>query len=200
MFKEISPELKQRMQYLEQTDQLDRLDGTPRNKRLRQITYNTGQLLSLLVVNLPEGEIIEIGTSAGYSALWLAFAARENGRKVKTFEIDPEKAALARETFRIAGLEEHIELLEGDFFSYAPQLNAIAFCFLDAEKEIYESCFRQIAPKMVWNGLIVADNAIDQYTGIKPMIDLAESDDRFDCLVLPVGNGEFICRRNFNNI
>src|ERR1700743_3571082 len=141
MFKEISPALRERMNYLEAIDRQDRTDGTPRNKRLRQISDDTGQFLSILAVNLPEGEMIEIGTSAGYSTLWLGFAARETGRKVKTFEMDEDKVKLARETFRIAGLEEYIELVPGDFFLHAESLGNIAFCFLDAEKEIYERCF-----------------------------------------------------------
>lgn len=195
MFSEISKNLKERMQYLEKIDLADRTDGTPRNKRLRQINSDTGKFLSLLAVNLPEGEIIEIGTSAGYSTLWLAFAARETGRKLKTFEIDADKASLAKETFQIAGLEDYIELIHGNFFEHSAKLGQIAFCFLDAEKEIYERCFQEIAHKIVPNGLIVADNAIDQYEGVKPMINTAMQDNRFDCLTVPVGNGEFICRR-----
>ncbi|MGY0036546.1 O-methyltransferase [Pedobacter sp. NJ-S-72] len=195
MFNEIPTILKERMQYLEKIDLADRTDGTPRSKRLRQINSETGKFLSLLSVNLPEGEIIEIGTSAGYSTLWLAFAARETGRKIKTFEIDADKVNLAKETFRIAGLEKSIELIHGDFFDHAPHLGQIAFCFLDAEKEIYERCFQEIAHKIVQNGLIVADNAIDQYEGVKPMINTATQDNRFDCLTVPIGNGEFICRR-----
>lgn len=195
MFNEISPLLQTRMQQLERIDFADRNDGTPRSKRLRQINSATGKFLSLLAVNLPEGEIIEIGTSAGYSTLWLAFAARETGRKVKTFEIDAAKIKLARETFSIAGLEDTIELIHGDFFAHSAELDQIAFCFLDAEKEIYERCFQEIASKMVKNGLIVADNAIDQYEEIKPMINTALMDNRFDCLTVPIGNGEFICRR-----
>jgi caffeoyl-CoA O-methyltransferase len=195
MFNEISKNLKERMLYLEKIDLADRTDDTPRNKRLRQINSDTGKFISLLSVNLPAGEIIEIGTSAGYSTLWLAFAAREAGRKIKTFEIDADKVHLAQETFRIAGLEESIELIHGDFFDHTAQLGEIAFCFLDAEKEIYERCFLEVAHKMVKNGLIVADNAIDQYEGVKPMINTAMQDNRFDCLTVPIGNGEFICRR-----
>lgn len=195
MFKEISPALRERMQQLEAIDKADRTDGTPRSKRLKQISYDTGQLLSLLVVNLLGGEIIEIGTSAGYSTLWLAFAAKETGRKIRTFEIDSEKISLAQETFRIADLNDHIELIHGDFLAYADQLGQVAFCFLDAEKEIYDRCFQTLAPKMVTNGFIVADNAIDHYISIEPMINRALDDDRFDCMTVPIGNGEFICRR-----
>ena len=195
MFSEITEELKERMLFLETTDQIDRTDGTSRDQRLKQITPDTGKFLSVLLVNAPAGEIIEIGTSAGYSTLWLAFAAKEAGRKVKTFEILSEKIALARETFRIAKLEDQIEIIHADFLKEAKNLGDIAFCFLDAEKEMYQSCFDAIAGKIVKNGLIVADNATDHYDVVRPMMEKALSDERFDCVTVPIGNGQFICRR-----
>ncbi|MCF0042035.1 hypothetical protein [Dyadobacter fanqingshengii] len=66
---------------------------------------------------------------------------------------------------------------------------------LDARKEIYQPCFDAIAKKMVRNGLIVADNATDQFQALEAMINNALADPRFDCLTVPIGNGEFICRR-----
>ena len=195
MFKELSAELIQHMQQLEIQDQRDRTDGTPRNQRLRQITPDTGKFLAIIASSLPEGEIIEIGTSAGYSTIWLALAARDSGRRVKTFEIDEHKIKMASDTFGISGLSDHIELIHDDFLQRADALGPVAFCFLDAEKDVYETCFKAIADKMVKGGLIVADNAIDQYEGIKPMIESALTDDRFDCITVPIGNGEFICRR-----
>ncbi|MDQ1085699.1 O-methyltransferase [Siphonobacter sp. SORGH_AS_1065] len=195
MFRKLSSQALERMAYLEKLDQQDRTDGTPRSKRLRQINRATGEFLSILAVNAPAGELIEIGTSAGYSTLWLALAARERQQKVKTFEIDPEKIALAQETFHLAGLEEYIEIIPGDFLQSGLEVSSVSFCFLDAEKELYKPCFQLITPKLVTNGLLVADNAIDQYDGIKPMIDAALADERFDCITVPIGNGEFICRR-----
>ncbi len=195
MFRKLSSQALKRMAYLEELDQQDRTDGTPRSRRLRQINRATGEFLAILAVNAPAGELIEIGTSAGYSTLWLALAARERQQKVKTFEIDPEKIALAQETFHLAGLEEYIEIISGNFMQTGVSLAPISFCFLDAEKELYEPCFQLVAPKLVTNGLLVADNAIDQYEGIKPMINAALADERFDCITVPIGNGEFICRR-----
>ena len=183
------------MAYLEEKDRQDRADGTPKAGRLRQITPDTGKFLAILAATSPPGDIIEIGTSAGYSTLWLALAAKETNRKIRTFEILPEKARLAKETFRLTGADQYVELIEGDFLPYAAQLHKVAFCFLDAEKEVYEACFRAVAPSMVYNGLIVADNATSHYDDVKPMMDIASGDERFDCLTVPIGKGEFICRR-----
>src|SRR5512142_2636808 len=100
MFHTIHPAILERMKFLEELDSKDRLDGTPRLQRLRQIPPETGKFLALLAASAPEGSILEIGTSAGYSTLWLAVAALALGRKITTFEVLPEKVELAKETFR----------------------------------------------------------------------------------------------------
>ena len=111
MFNSISQPVLERMQYLEQIDRQDRSDGTSRRQRLRQIPPETGRFLALLAANAPEGRYIEIGTSAGYSTLWIALACQMLGRTITTFEILAEKAQLARETFRTAGLQNLVNLV-----------------------------------------------------------------------------------------
>lgn len=185
------------MEYLEEIDKKDRNDGTQRLQRLRQIPPETGKFIAILAANCPvDGEFIEIGASAGYSTLWLSLTAKELGIKIKTFEVLPEKIKLAKETFKVTGVENYVDLIECDFLTYVNKLKKIAFCFLDAEKEIYLDCFIAIATRLIPNGLLVADNAINHYETIKPMIDIAMGDYRFDCLTVPIGKGEFICRRN----
>lgn len=197
MFAQIDKRIVSRMKYLEEIDKMDRNDGTQRLQRLRQIPPETGKFISILAANCPvDGEFIEIGTSAGYSTLWLSLTAKELGVKIKTFEVLPEKIKLAKDTFKVTGVENYVDLIEGDFLTYIDQINKISFCFLDAEKEIYLDCFKAIAARLIPNGLLIADNAINHYETIKPMIDLAMGDYRFDCLTVPIGKGEFICRRN----
>ena len=70
-----------RMRILEEQDAADRVDGTPRLERLRQIPPETGRFLALMLAGAPQGEVLEIGTSAGYSTLWLTLT----GRPVTTF-------------------------------------------------------------------------------------------------------------------
>ncbi|NMC80905.1 MAG: O-methyltransferase, partial [Chloroflexi bacterium] len=114
MFHSIPPAIAEQMRYLEALDAQDRQDGTPRLQRLRQIPPETGRFLALLAAGAPPGALIEIGTSAGYSTLWLALACRVTQRRVVTYEVLPEKARLARQTFRRAGVEAWVELVEGD--------------------------------------------------------------------------------------
>ena len=191
------PELvKKRMKYLEKIDAEDRINGTPRMERLRQIPPETGKFLSILAAGAPNGEFIEIGTSGGYSTMWIALACIERGIKVKTFEILEEKIKLAKETFRENKMANYVELVEGDARDFLKEEKNISFCFLDAEKEVYADCYDLIIPNMVKGGLLVADNAINHYETLKPMIDKALSDERVDALIVPIGKGELLCRKN----
>jgi caffeoyl-CoA O-methyltransferase len=195
MFHKIPETIKKRMEYLEDQDRKDRVDGTPRMERLRQISPETGKFISLLAASAPKGEFIEIGTSAGYSTLWITLACQLIGNKLITFEILKDKAELARETFKLTGLNKIIELIEGDARDYIHNYKNISFCFLDAEKEVYEDCYDLVIPNMVKGGIFVADNAINHYETLKPMLDKALADERVDALIVPIGKGELVCRK-----
>lgn len=195
MFHDIPQTILARMRELEQIDSRDRADGTPRMNRLRQIPPEVGKFIALLAAAAPDGRCIEIGTSAGYSTLWLALACRATGRKVTTFEILDGKVELARSTFVAAGVADIVELIHGDALEHLPGCQKIAFCFLDGEKEIYGRCYETIVPRMVQGGILIADNAINHQATLQPMLDQALRDDRVDALVVPIGKGELICRR-----
>jgi caffeoyl-CoA O-methyltransferase len=195
MFHSIRPAVSNRIHYLEQLDARDREDGTPRMQRLRQIPPETGRFLALLAASAPAGDILEIGTSAGYSTLWLAVACEGMGRTITTFEILPEKTALARETIRAAEMEKTIRLVEGDARPHLAEFSRIAFCFLDAEKEIYGECYEAVVPRLVPGGWLVADNAINHRETLQPMLDRALADDRVDAMIVPIGKGELVCRK-----
>lgn len=195
MFHTIRPAVAERMRYLEVRDAQDRKDGTPRIQRLRQVPPETGKFLALLAAGATGGEIIEVGTSAGYSTLWLALAAETTGRCVRTFEVLPEKVKIARETFRLAGLEHAVELIPDDARKHIPQFDQIAFCFLDAEKEMYGEIYELVIPRLVKGGLLVADNAINHQETLQPILDRALKDERVDALVVPIGKGELVCRK-----
>ncbi|MBN1813088.1 MAG: O-methyltransferase [Anaerolineae bacterium] len=195
MFHDIPQSILDRMRYLEEVDTQDRQDGTPRPQRLRQVPPETGRFLALLAAGTPAGAWVEIGASAGYSTLWLALACREVGHTITTFEVLEEKLALACETFRLAKVEDVVELIAGDAQERLTSFKDIAFCFLDAEKEIYADCYELVVPRLVPGGLLVADNAIDHRETLQPMLDRALADERVDALIVPVGKGELICRK-----
>ncbi|MEE8404901.1 MAG: O-methyltransferase [candidate division Zixibacteria bacterium] len=196
MFNNIHEKIIARMKYLEEADSKDRDDGTPRLERLRQITPDTGKFLAILAASVPSGEIIEIGTSGGYSTLWLALACRAIGRKVTTFEILGEKVKVAEETFQEAEVTDVVNLVQGDAAGELKSFEEISFCFLDAEKEDYQKFYDLIVPRLVPGGLLVADNLISHSEELKSFADAADSDERVDSVVVPIGKGELVCRKN----
>jgi caffeoyl-CoA O-methyltransferase len=195
MFEAISRAMQERMNYLSEIDKRDRTDGTDKLKRLRQIPPETGKFISLFASNCPKGEFIEIGTSAGYSSLWILLALKDREEKLKTFEILPDKVLLARETFNVSGVSDKVDLIQGDFLLKHNDVRNISFCFLDCEKHLYTQCFDIVADKMVKGGFLIADNATNHFEYLKEMIHKAENDIRFDCLTVPIAKGEFVCRR-----
>ena len=184
------------MAHLEAIDARDRVDGTARQQRLRQVPAETGKFLALMAAAAPEGDVLEIGASAGYSSLWLILACIGRGDILTTYEISPEKARLAHETFKISGVSAYINLIQGDAHQYITNFDRISFCFLDAEKEIYRSLYDLVIPKLVPGGLFLADNAISHQTELASMLDHVFTDKRVDALVVPIGKGVLVCRRS----
>ncbi len=195
MFHDLPPALADRMRALEAADAVDRHDGTPHLERLRQIPPETGRLLALLAAGAPQGALIEIGTSAGYSTLWLALAARQRGGHVTTYEVLAAKAARARETFAAAGVADVVDLVVGDAREFLGTSPAIGFCFLDAEKDVYLDVWHQIADALVPGGLLVADNVLSHAAQLAPFCEAVLADERVDAVVVPIGKGELVARR-----
>ncbi len=196
MFHDIPDRVAKRMQYLERLDARHRKAGAVAHfDRLRQVPPATGKFLALLAASAPPGACVEIGTSGGYSTLWLALAAREAGRRITTFEISERKAKLARETLKAAGVEDVVDLVVGDALEYLPECKDIAFCFLDAEKSLYSKCYEIVVQRLVKGGLLVADNVVSHRDEVAPMLRRALRDKRVDAMIIPIGSGELVCRR-----
>ena len=196
MFHSIRPAMLDRMRFLEEIDRRDRADGTPRLARLRQIPPETGRFIALLAASSPAGSWLEIGTSAGYSTMWLALACEQTGRRLTTFELLPEKILLARETIRLAGIEGVVDLVEGDARETLRGLPRVAFCFLDAEKEIYADCYDAVVPNLVPGGILAADNAVSHADALQPMLEKVMADARMDSVIVPIGKGVLLSRKS----
>jgi caffeoyl-CoA O-methyltransferase len=195
MFHTIPNSVQKQMEALEEIDARDRVDGTPQVKRLRQVPPETGRLLAFLAAGAPKGAWLEIGTSAGYSSLWLALAARQAGTKLITFELLPDKVKLAKDTIKKAGVEDVVELIHGDARGHVRDYAEVGFCFLDAEKEMYLDFFELISPNLVKGGLLVMDNAINHADVLQPAIDKAMADTGLDSVLIAAGKGLLVCRK-----
>jgi predicted O-methyltransferase YrrM len=196
MFHDIPKPVQNRMKELEEIDARDRQDGTPHIKRLQQIPPETGKVLAFLAASAPaNGAWLEIGTSAGYSALWISLAARMVGKKLITFELLPDKATLARETFKSAKVEDVVELKNGDARGHISDYGEVAFCFLDCEKEMYEEVFERLSPNLIEGGMLIADNVSSHEKILEKFIAIVEEDATLDTVILPVGKGLLVSRK-----
>jgi predicted O-methyltransferase YrrM len=178
---------------LEERDARDRTDGTPRARRLRQIPAEVGQFLLTLVLATGARSILEIGTSAGYSTLWLALGARGTGGRVITYELDPAKVELATTTFREALIEDIVELRHADAtLGLDAPAASVDLAFLDAEKDVYESLLEPMVSALRPGGLLVADNLISHAEELAGFRDAALGHPELSGLVVPIGRGELL--------
>ena len=183
------------MHELEAQDAVDREDGTPRLQRLRQIPPVTGKFLALLCASAPVGGVLEVGTSGGYSSLWLSLACKERGDHLTTFEILEEKVNRAHETFDKADVNGQIQLIHGDARDVISGYTDIAFCFLDAERDIYIDVYEIMINNIVPGGLIAVDNVISHADDLAGFVSHVENNPRVDTLVVPIGKGILLCRK-----
>ena len=140
---------------------LDVLDDMYRNQRrgMMNVPTDDGRLLRMLTETVGAKHVVEIGTSNGYSAIWFLLALRTTGGKLTTYEIDARRAALARENFKRAGVEELVTLVEGNAHEEVPKLREpIDIIFLDADKEGYIDYLNKLLPLLRPGGLVIAHN------------------------------------------
>ena len=143
---------------------LDVLEEMNKNERrgMMNVPMEDGRILRMLAESTGAKQVVEIGTSNGFSGIWWCMALRKTGGKLTTFEIDATRAGLARKNFKRAGVDELVTLVEGDAHVEAPKLKdrnvAIDILFLDADKEGYIDYLEKLLPLVQPGGLIVAHN------------------------------------------
>ena len=165
-----------------------------RPRRMLNITRDTGAFLSLLVRATVARRILEIGTSNGYSTLWLAEAARAIGGSVTTVEYAEYKIGLAGANFERSGLAAVIDLVHDDAGRLLERTaeGAYDLVFLDSERPEYPAWWPQIRRVLRTGGLLVVDNATSHVEQMAPFVALVEADQAFTTVLVPIGNGEFM--------
>ncbi len=138
---------------------LDILADILATQRYRNVPPQDGRLLRLLTETMNAQNVIEIGTSTGYSGIWFGMALQKTGGKLTTYEIDAARAATARANFKRAGMSGIITLVEGDAHVKVTELKTpIDLLFLDADKDGYVDYLKKLLPLIRPGGLIVAHN------------------------------------------
>lgn len=130
--------------------------------RFANVSPTDGRLLRLLTEAVDAKRVVEIGTSTGESAVCFALALKKTGGHLFTHEIDPDRARIAQENFKLAGVEDVITVVLGDAHEtvkrYQEDKQPIDILFLDADKEGYIDYLEKLVPLIRPGGLIIAHN------------------------------------------
>ncbi len=151
------------------------LDGIHGKRGMMNVPRVDGEFLHDFIVERGYKRGLEIGTSNGYSAIWMGMALRKTGGKLVTLEIDERRASLARKNFARVKLGEVIELREGDALEIVPELSGpFDFVFIDAWKPDYIRYFRMVFPKVRVGGAIFAHNVLSHGSEMQDFLELIE--------------------------
>lgn len=157
--------LKQQAQVLPKSESekqmLQVLEELDRNQRSGNwnVSIEDGRLLRILAESVGAKHVVELGTSNGYSGIWLAIALKTTGGKLTTYEIDSKRAALARENFQRARVSDLVTLILGNAHVEIAKLSKpVDFAFIDADKEGYLDYLNKLLPLVQPGGLIAAHN------------------------------------------
>lgn len=134
-------------------------DAVKKGETYQNVPPIDGRMLRLLAETMGAKSVVEIGTSTGLSGLWFSLALHKNGGKLTTFEMDPGRAATARDNFKEAGVDRFITIVEGDAHKNVTSVkDSIDVVFIDADKEGYIDYLNKLLPLVRPGGLILAHN------------------------------------------
>jgi predicted O-methyltransferase YrrM len=166
-------------------------------RRMLNITRETGEFLVVLVRATAARRVLEIGTSNGYSTLWLAEAARALDGSVTTVELADHKIALASANFARSGLSPFITLIHDDAGRLLQRSDQSAYdlIFLDSERPEYPGWWPYLRRALRPGGLLIVDNATSHVEQMAPFVALVTADPEFATCLVPVGKGEFLAAK-----
>lgn len=160
------------------------------SKKLLNLEPDTAQLLNILVRSSKRTRLLEIGTSNGYSTIWLAWAARETGGRIISIDRDARKQAQADENLRQAGLREIVELVCGDATEIVATLpGPFDWVFFDADRYSAPQQLTSLVPKLTADAFILADNVLSHPDEIAGYMKALEALPLFDRVIIPTGKG-----------
>jgi predicted O-methyltransferase YrrM len=180
-----------------------RRDGPPASdidgwldRMLLAVGPDTGHLINILARSQKAPNILELGTSYGYSGIWLADAARATGGRLTTMELQHHKSAYAREMSMKADLAEHVDFKVGDAVTMIAELPfALDFVLVDLWKDLYVPCLEAFFSKLNPGAIIVADNMI--FPASEDVLRYAKAvraKPKMTSILVPVGSGVEISR------
>ncbi len=169
-------------------------------RKMLNLEPASAHLLSILVRSSRRTRLLEIGTSNGYSTIWLAWATRPFGGHVISIDRQADKLALADDNLRQAGLREVVDLIHGDATQVVTTLAGSFDCvFFDADRLSAPSQLALLVPKLTAEVFLLADNALSHPQEIAAYLAAVQALPQFEHLVIPVGKGVSLAYRRTDN-
>ena len=193
----LTREFEQKIEKIYQEFKQHDASQSDRITRYRNIEPESAELLNILIRTKQAKNILEIGTSTGYSTLWLANAAKATGGQVTTLEIDEARTTIAKANATSFELNEWINFKIGDAKTYLNQCKEeFDFILVDAERDAYcEYWFDLQRLLKAKDGLMVVDNVISHAHEVEKFIETVKQNSSFISTTLTVGAGLFIVTR-----
>jgi len=144
-----------------------------------------GEVLRLLTEATGAKHVVEIGTSNGYASIWFCLALQTTGGRLTTFEIDAQRAALARENFKKAGVDKLVTVIVGDAHEKVKVLKKpIDIVFIDADKGGYLDYLNKLLPLVKPGGLIIAHNTTDVASQMQDYLEAVTTNPELETIFL----------------
>ena len=177
-------------------DVLAELEKT--QKDFWNVPRKTGVLMNSFIKMMNVQNALEIGTSNGYSGIWLAKALKQTGGKLTTIEFYEKRQSIAKENFKICGVDDVVRPIQGsacEVLASFDENEKFDFVFIDACKREYVKYFEMIKPHLTSKALIVADNIISHAAKVQDFIEAVDADDEFQYEILEVPGGILVAYR-----
>ncbi len=168
-------------------------------KSFWNVPRTTGVLLNMFIKMMNAKSALEIGTSNGYSGLWLAKALKETGGRLTTIEYYDKRQSIAVDNFKKCGVMNIVRPLQGsacDILEAFDDSEKFDFVFIDANKREYVKYFELIRPHLMQKVMIVADNITSHAEKVQTFIDCIDSDEEFQYTIVDVPGGILTAYRN----
>lgn len=158
--------------------------------KLGTIDPDVAKFLYLQVLATQAKTLVEVGAGAGYATIWLGLAAELTGGKLKSYEIDPEKAAMARQNIEKAGLSAVVEIITADAReALRSESHSLDFVYLDADKDQYETYFDVVYKQLQPGSLLIADRVLYNESELADYVSYMQNHPNLDSVTVPMADG-----------
>ena len=174
---------------LEEEDAEDRETlSRPREERMFTLHPDTAMLIHIMIQSAGCKKLMEIGGAYGYSAIWLAHAARITGGRLSTLEINPKLIEIGRRNLAEAGLADMVDYVPGDARETLETLETpLDFVLLDCWEWLYVEILDILAPKLRPGGILVADNVNPGHSDSDQYIQALHEHPLMETVSVPIG-------------